>query len=94
MESYEDQQLSMPSNLTVYPNPANELVNIAYTFREQGPTQLRVLDLAGKVLMEADRGNLISDRMELNTDLFPPGMYLITVSNGTEKLVQKLVINR
>ncbi|NDC41178.1 MAG: T9SS C-terminal target domain-containing protein, partial [Chitinophagia bacterium] len=44
--------LSAGAHLRVYPNPANNIVNVAYDATASGSLTLRLSDLAGRILLE------------------------------------------
>ncbi|MEQ8909684.1 MAG: T9SS type A sorting domain-containing protein [Vicingaceae bacterium] len=73
--------------LTLFPNPSSEMVNINF---DQGDfTQLRLLDLKGKVLLEK---GISTSRALLDVSNFSKGMYLIELSNATHQTAKPLII--
>jgi type IX secretion system substrate protein len=67
------------NEFTVYPNPSNkEIVNL------NEPQDIRVYDIAGKLILEAKQAKTI------DTKSFNPGVYFIQTASGlTRKLIVK-----
>lgn len=70
MDSYEN-------NLSLYPNPASNLINIKNP--DNRSLNYRILDVAGK---ELRTGIVTSDREPVNIDVLPSGMYFISVTDA------------
>ncbi|MCI9846106.1 T9SS type A sorting domain-containing protein [Flavobacterium pectinovorum] len=75
--------------LTVYPNPATNILNIQ--LEEISPnTQLKISDILGKTIFTKKiEANITS----ISTESFKKGVYLITVLNSDKKTTQKVIIN-
>ena len=78
--------------VTVYPNPASSFVNIDFG-QSVGNEKARVevLDMQGRKVYAS---GLISveSAIQLNTSEYSKGIYLIRISNGTESVTKKLMI--
>jgi hypothetical protein len=72
-------------NVTIYPNPANNLVNVIV---ENNSSTLILTDVSGKVIVTKalTQG---ANTLELFVE---KGIYLITVSNGNSSVVEKLIV--
>jgi len=97
--SYSEPTTRSPSDngnsLALYPNPSNgTLVVCAYEFTENSKQQsIEIVDAKGKIL----NSQLVASQEKLNSitiDLsnFHSGMYFVIVSNGNQRLIQKLII--
>ncbi|MEM6264925.1 MAG: PKD domain-containing protein, partial [Bacteroidota bacterium] len=81
-------------SLRMYPNPANNAVNVAFTSNNTAKMQLQILDLSGKMIkrqqMEAGVGQV---NATLTTSELPQGMYLLELTLD-DRLVkaEKLII--
>lgn len=79
-------------NLTIYPNPAQNKVNIHFPDTWKGDCQLAIYDLAGKLLksevLPAD------ETAELNVNDLSAGLYLLKATNANSTLSKKLVIQK
>lgn len=67
------------SELSIYPNPAQEMLNI----RMEGSFEAQIFDLAGRKVMQA-KG---SDQMVLNLSELNNGVYMLKVNGQVQKLV-------
>ncbi|MBK8556983.1 MAG: T9SS type A sorting domain-containing protein [Lewinellaceae bacterium] len=80
----------------VQPNPASEYINVRWFQAESGDFQLKLNDLNGMPLLQqqgtADRG-FQSIQMPLGANI-PNGVLLISIENGKERAVQRVVVLR
>lgn len=76
--------------IVIYPNPAQNLLNISFKNPTRGDTQLFVTDLLGKQLM-ASAVQENSSSTTLTIDGLPDGVYLLYVEQGTEAAVYRFV---
>jgi len=78
--------------ITVYPNPANDLVNITYSLNENQVGKIQIYDIAGALVLEQslDSKNSLSI---LNTSKLNSGVYLYHIFVDNERVQSnKLVI--
>lgn len=70
----------VPQDMSLWPNPAVDRVNITLNSTWTGPADIVVLDVDGRVVW-TDRRALTAgeNRLELNTDQLRTGMYLVRV---------------
>lgn len=91
------ERISTENNNTwnVYPNPANEVLNVTLSGANANDLVANMLDLSGRVVMtekvSVDTENL---QFELNVSQLPVGMYILTVKNGNELNTKKVQIVR
>ncbi len=83
------------SNVTLFPNPANETLNIRFTSKTSGKVKIVLYDLAGKKLMESEY-SVVSGSNDL---LFvvgnlPEGAYIVDIRDGSGHYPKKLIISR
>jgi hypothetical protein len=83
-----------PGTLSVYPNPARGSTEINYHLARPSGVQIRVLNMAGGVLMSLHRENLHegNHREVLALDKFSPGVYTVLVWSRDRKEAAKLVV--
>ena len=80
--------------VTVYPNPANETVNVFYQQNQSGDVSFIMTDLSGKVVLSGMDKNANSTGIkQFNVSTLPAGIYLISVITETGKSVSKIVID-
>lgn len=67
----------------IYPNPANEFINIDISLTNPETTNLQVMDINGKLLFTTDLGSISSINQQIDITGFAPGMYFVRlVHNG------------
>jgi PKD repeat protein len=78
--------------MKIYPNPAVNTTSISLINSNSNTSQLNVLDITGKVILEMQvNGN---ELIEINTSELESGIYFIRISDGTNFSIEKLVINK
>jgi hypothetical protein len=78
-------EVSDETGVSLYPNPAVETVHIAITGT---PGQIKIYDLYGQLVYEANDQSFV----ELATDRFQKGLYMVKVTQGRQETVQKFMI--
>lgn len=79
---------SVNNELTVYPNPARNFVNINCN-EINGHSRLVVTDLSGKTVLQQ---NLSLGLNKVDISKLSKGMYILLVTNNNENKTQKLII--
>jgi hypothetical protein len=80
--------LTEDNSVFVYPNPANDKVNIDLMFSKEMNTKIVLIDLLGNIIQTLDEGVYSKHRIVMETGNLAGGMYLIRVET-TDKTVQK-----
>jgi len=83
-------------NFNVYPNPGNgQQINLNLENVAQGNYQLQLITLSGQVLQSesVQVGRFSSDIQLNNYGGLEKGIYLLRLSNGSEELIEKYVVN-
>jgi len=80
------QQLNNPLAINIYPNPAGNTLNITGI---TGKSRLRLYDVIGKLVLEAEVVNNIT----INTSQLPEGIYTILTENKSNRTFNKVVIS-
>lgn len=77
-----------------YPNPANEIVNIAFSLtQDQSDLELRVVDMLGRtVVSELVQGTNGLNALTLNTASLNAGNYVVQIQHAGKVVSQKLTI--
>jgi hypothetical protein len=77
-------------NLSLYPNPANENVQLNFEgFSSE--TQLYIFDVSGRLLVQKTIHEGIH-LLTINTQEFPTGSYLIRLGFKNERVYRKLIV--
>lgn len=75
----------------VFPNPANEVLNVTIPTMNANSLNVSILDISGRVLIQE---TVETNAFELNVSQLPVGMYILTVKNGNELITKKIQIAR
>ncbi len=83
-------------NSLLFPNPADDFVNITFSFTASEKIKIRIFDLSGKTLLTQtfkpeNRGTTSA---MLNLSSLPTGMYIVRIETSTSSSAQKLIISR
>lgn len=78
---------SLPTSLTVYPNPANDLLHIQLPSYKQANIQL--MDAMGKTMIST---NVIGATASLSTSDLPSGIYMLRINDGHSISSQQVVV--
>jgi hypothetical protein len=75
--------------ISVYPNPTNGLVSIDMSdIKQLGDVTTTITDIAGKVVLSKKASN---NKIQLNIDTMPAGIYFVTVSSELFFSIHKIV---
>jgi len=79
--------------MDLYPNPASEVTNVSFDNSVSGSVQIIISDMLSNAVLtketSAEAGNNI---INLDVTSLKPGVYVVSVTNGTDRLVKQLVI--
>jgi subtilisin-like proprotein convertase family protein len=73
---------SLDQTLKIFPNPASDVLNVAFGQAVEGPVTLQLVNLQGQILIQ-QAFNSVSGTVDLNVSQLPKGIYLLSVQ--TEK---------
>jgi photosystem II stability/assembly factor-like uncharacterized protein len=78
--------------ITLYPNPAADYLNFKWEKSSQQPWEVKIIDLAGRVRLEATmpKSKIGNKRIALNT--LSPGNYLVQAHSGALVYHSKVVV--
>lgn len=82
------EESALSKDFDIYPNPAKGEVNISLTHAAKDASY-QILDLSGKLLF---KGNLKSDKNQVNISNLPAGTYRIIISNNGEINSKNLIV--
>jgi hypothetical protein len=87
---------TVTSGVNVYPNPAQDVVNIDYFLAKSSEIVLTVTDVSGRMVKQLKKGteNAGLNTEQLNTLDFTPGIYFVNLQINTELIVTKMLISR
>ena len=79
----------------VFPNPANSIANVQFLLpKSQQQMNIQLHNIIGEQVKNIFSGNLSSGKHNLSIDVsdLAPGVYFVTISNPTRKVVQRFVV--
>jgi len=85
------QNVSGAQSIMVYPNPANDVLNVEIYEQVQGEIMITITDLLGRIV-RMDNANNSKFSMELND--MESGVYMIKIINGDQVYVKRFVSNK
>jgi len=81
-------------NIAVYPNPANDQLNVSLLFAESNAVNIELFDLTGKAVASPDMNQAISpNQYTLDVADLSKGVYILKVTNGTKMSTSKVTIS-
>ena len=81
-------------NLLVYPNPAQNLINVDFTLQKPAPVKIEIFDMLAKNCLSYQSENVNSGKSSIPLDisLLKQGIYFVNVSFGNDREQKKLVV--
>lgn len=77
-------------SLSVYPNPANDVINFDFEVEEASDVMYILTDLTGRVLDVVQSNNVTVETQSMDISKLPAGMYLLTAKCGEKTWTQKV----
>ena len=77
--------------VSMTPNPATDEVKLSFTSGKKDNIRVRVLDMSGVCVYTEDLGAQMSGTTNIGLSRFAPGIYMIEVTSGKDKSIQRLV---
>lgn len=85
-------ELESISNISLFPNPAKESVTINYASKTENALRIRLFDISGKEVMQAEQQNSVGPNlMHLETSALEAGVYFVELSDGTSSKKIKFI---
>lgn len=83
-------------NTALFPNPANQVVNLQYTLTQASEMTVNVMDLTGRVMTSMNIGTQAMGNysQELNIANYPAGIYTLQIVSGNAVTSKKLTVVR
>ena len=80
-------------NFNVYPNPANDIVNIIYFGIDNSQLKFEIIDISGKVIYN-NKFEIVSNKLNktINLSDIQKGVYIIKATVNDKEMIDKLII--
>jgi hypothetical protein len=83
------------SVLKVYPNPANDILNLEFNSLTDAIISISVTDLVGKTVLNAQKAGVTGmNNFEISLKDLNRGVYFVEVNNGVNREIKKIVVNK
>jgi hypothetical protein len=84
---------TVAQNVRVYPNPAEEVLNVQFDAVNSQSLNIAVINSVGKMVFEQNLGVVSGQRnITIATDLFASGIYNVVLSNGFSNENVKVIV--
>ncbi len=77
--------------VTLMPNPANDVVTVSVKLPAEAEASVRVTDITGTCVYAKNIGKLLYGSVQMDLSAYAPGVYMVEVSAGDQKVTRKLV---
>lgn len=75
-----------------YPNPAADILHIPFRLSQNSAVEISLTNIVGQVVASRYMGNVASGTAVINTSAIPDGLYICTITAGTEHSVSKIAV--
>ena len=89
-----DRNNELLNNVSIMPNPTNGAFNINTSFSESKNIKINISNILGQIILSNEYNAITNDKIQLDLTQQANGIYFVTVSNGIDKMVQRLIINK
>ena len=88
------ENFGLSNNVKILPNPTSGLVNVVFTLANEENVVVSVSNTLGQVVSTSKFDGIANKLVSLDIANQPNGVYFVTISNGKDKMVQRLVLNK
>ncbi len=80
------------NDFSVFPNPCNELLNVAMNNALGEPINVSFSNILGQIVKNENLGNEISILANINVSDLPKGIYFVNIKSGQKFSMKKIII--
>ena len=88
------ENLGLNKNIRLIPNPSNGIVNIVTSLTNSQNIEISIHNALGQMVSNTIYSSLTNNSYTLDLTSYSNGVYFVTVSNGEEKVVKRLILNK
>lgn len=81
----------LSSKVSIYPNPANDVITVNLSDNLQGETNFILYDIQGRAILEK---NTLNSSTTINVNNLTEGIYLLSIKNGELQTTQKIIVKK
>ena len=95
-DDFNDNENKFVSDLTIYPNPLNDVGTISFNLKENAKTVAKIYNLTGSLVKSIDLGmlNKGEHKEQFNATDLSIGSYIVSIESGSERSVTKFIVTR
>lgn len=82
------------SNVNIMPNPNNGIFNLVFTLLKEEKINVRIYNSLGQELSNNSLENVTNNVISINISDKPNGIYFINITNGTYKIIKKVIVSK
>ncbi len=85
---------NLEAKLTLFPNPAENTVNLKFDLRQSSKVRIQIIDIQGKIVRSVDRGVLPEGTQQLSLDVsaLENGSYVMRMNAGQLSVTKTFVV--
>ncbi len=84
----------LDANVSIHPNPSNGIVNISTTLPNNQPLEISVHNSLGQLITTNKYTTTANNSISMDLSSYSGGVYFVTINNGQEKIVKRLILNK
>lgn len=85
-------------NVSVYPNPANEKIQIRFSLLNDAPVTVKLFDITGRLIDSAFENKFYNaGQLEMNYELpgtIISGIYFLQIESNEQKITRKIIVTK
>jgi hypothetical protein len=89
-----DEYNSLSNNINIMPNPSNGVFNVLMTLPTVQDITIEVTNTLGQTVYHNNYKSFTDGMVSVDMSAQNQGIYFVTISNGKEKTVQRIVITK
>lgn len=87
-------QTEFNSAIMLYPNPSNGELSLITTFASNQNIDVTIHNVMGQLMGSSQFENVSNQVFNLDLKNYTNGVYFVTINNGSEKVVKRIVLNK
>jgi hypothetical protein len=84
----------LDANVSLHPNPSNGLVNIVATLPNSQSLEISVHNSLGQLISSTKHVGVTSNVFTMDLSNYSNGVYFVTINNGEERIVKRLILSK
>lgn len=89
-----ENEASFTQNVTVIPNPNSGIFSLVFTLPKEENIAVKIYNSMGQLLSDSYMENIGNNVININLSDKAEGVYFVAITNGTTKIVKKVIVSR